>query len=150
MERTTLIYLEKNHQYLMLHRNKKENDLNEGFWIGIGGHIEEGETPEQAIVREVKEETGLNLKTFVKRGLIYFSNDDFKEEMYLFTSNDFEGDIIDCDEGDLHWVDINKVTSLPIWEGDKVFLQYLLDNEPYFELELIYSKKKLVSVNRVK
>ncbi len=150
MEKTTLIYLEKNNQYLMLHRNKKENDLNEGFWIGVGGHVESGETPDQTIVREVKEETGLDLLSFKKRGLIYFKNDDFEEEMYLYTSSDFKGDLISCNEGDLHWVDISKVMELPIWEGDKIFLKYLVDNEPYFELELIYKKKKLVTWNRVK
>ena len=150
MEKTTLIYLEKNNQYLMLHRNKKENDLNEGFWIGVGGHVESGETPEQTIVREVKEETGLDLLSFKKRGLIYFKNDDFEEEMYLYTSSDFKGDIISCNEGDLHWVDISKVMELPIWEGDKIFLKYLVDDEPYFELKLIYKKKKLVTWNRVK
>ena len=147
MEKTTLIYLEKNNQYLMLHRNKKENDLNEGFWIGVGGHVE---TPDLTIVREVKEETGLDLLSFKKRGLIYFKNDDFEEEMHLYTSSDFKGDIISCNEGDLHWVDISKIMELPIWEGDKIFLKYLVDNEPYFELELIYKKKKLVTWNRVK
>lgn len=147
---TTLIYIEKDNKYLMLYRNKKANDLNEGFWIGAGGHIEEGETPEECVAREVKEETGLILKEYVKRGVIYFSNDDFSEVMHLYTSSSFDGDIITCDEGDLHWVDKDKILSLNIWEGDKVFLDYLIKGEKYFELKLLYKDKKLVESVRIK
>lgn len=147
---TTLIYIEKDNKYLMLNRNKKENDLNEGFWIGVGGHIEKGETVEECAYREVKEETGLVLTNLDKRGTIYFQNDDFSEVMHLFTSSSFKGELIDCDEGELSWIDKKDVLSLHIWEGDRVFLEYLLNEEPYFEVKLIYKGKKLVSVERIK
>lgn len=147
---TTLIYIEKDNKYLMLNRNKKENDLNEGFWIGVGGHIEKGETVEECAYREVKEETGLVLTNLDKRGTIYFQNDDFSEVMHLFTSSSFKGELIDCDEGELSWIDKKDVLSLHIWEGDRVFLEYLLHDEPYFEVKLIYKGKKLVSVERIK
>lgn len=147
---TTLIYIEKDNKYLMLNRNKKENDLNEGFWIGVGGHIEKGETVEECAYREVKEETGLVLTNLDKRGTIYFQNDDFSEVMHLFTSSSFKGELIDCDEGELSWIDKKDVLSLHVWEGDRVFLEYLLNEEPYFEVKLIYKGKKLVSVERIK
>lgn len=146
MEKTVLCYIKKDNKYLMLYRNKKENDLNEGKYMGIGGHIEENETPKDAIIREVKEETGLTLLSLKERGHILFINDDYQEEMYVFTSSEFVGELIECNEGDLSWVDIDKVYDLPAWEGDKVFLAKLIKDEEYFNLELIYSKDKLIKV----
>lgn len=150
MDRTVLCYIEHNDRYLLIHRTKKKNDINEGKYFGVGGHIEEGETPEDALIREVKEEAGLALLSFKKHGIVYFEADGYKEEMHLFTSKDFSGELIECDEGDLLWVDIEEVTTLPCWEGDKIFLNYIANDEPYFELELVYNKDKLVSATRLK
>lgn len=150
MEETVLIYLEKNHQYLMLLRNKKEKDLNKNKYLGIGGHIEEGETFEESLIREVKEETGLSLRSSSLRGLITFINDDYVEIMHLYTSSDFDGEIIECNEGTLEWVDIDKINELPLWEGDKYFLDLLKKDEKYFELELKYSKDKFIAAKRTK
>lgn len=150
MEETVLIYLQRNNQYLMLFRNKKSNDLNKGKYLGIGGHIENNESQESAAIREVKEETGLNLLSSIKRGIITFTNDDYSEIMHLFTSQDFNGELIECDEGTLEWVDIDKITYLPIWDGDKYFLELLKNDEQYFELELKYSNDKLIDAKRIK
>lgn len=150
MKETVLIYIEKDHKYLMLYRNKKENDINKGKWIGVGGHIEKGETPLEAVYREVKEETGLTLLTATKRGLIHFKSDDFEEDMHLYTSNFFKGNLIECDEGELHWVDISDIDMLPTWEGDKVFLKLLAEGEKDFELSLIYKDDKLIDIIKKK
>lgn len=144
MERTVLCYIKKENQYLMLHRNKKKKDMNKDKWVGIGGHIEANETIEEALLREVKEETGLTLVSYKNRGYIKFVNDDYEEEMFLFSSNEFEGEIIDCLEGELSWIDESEIFSLNLWEGDKYFLKPLINNEKYFNLELIYSKNKLI------
>ena len=112
MDKTVLCYIENNEQYLMLFRNKKLNDINEGKWIGIGGHLEEKETKEEALLREVKEETNLTLKSFVYRGEILFATDDIKETMYLHTSNEYEGEIRECDEGELKWIPFTQIMSL--------------------------------------
>ena len=146
MDKTVMIYLEKNNQYLMLYRNKKKKDINKNKYIGVGGHVEKGETPDEAIVREVKEETGLDLLSFRKRGLVYFVLNGYEEEMYIYTSLDFKGELIECNEGDLLWVDKDKVMSLPIWEGDKYFLKYLLEEDKYFVMRLIYEDDKLIQV----
>ena len=150
MKRTVLIYIEKNHQYLMLYRNKKEHDLNALKWIGIGGHIEEGETPLEAIYREVKEETGLTLLNCQERGLVHFKYDDVEEDMYVYTSCSAKGNIIECDEGELHWVDIDKLSMLPMWEGDKVFLELLMNGVKGFEITLNYVNGKLIETIRHK
>lgn len=150
MEKTVLCYIEKDNQYLMIYRNKKKNDLNGNKWIGVGGHLEKDETPDDALLREVKEETNLDLISYQLRGLIYFQNDDFKEVMYLYTADKFVGEIKECNEGELHFIDKDKILDLNIWEGDKIFLEYLKNNEPYFELELIYGDKKLISSRRIK
>ena len=147
---TTLLYLEKDNQYLMLKRNKKPKDINEGFWIGVGGHVEKDETVEECLIRETKEETGLDLTGYVKRGIIYFQNDDFIEVMHLFTSSSFKGNIVDCDEGELHWIDKKNVFDLKLWEGDKIFLKLLMNNEPFFELKFVYKGKKLIKSVRMK
>ena len=111
-----------------------------------GGHVEKGESFTDAVIREVKEETGLDLLSVKERGYILFINDDYKEEMYVFTSDSFKGELIECNEGELFWIDIDKVYDLPAWEGDKVFLEKLLKDEKYFNLELIYAKDKLIKV----
>ena len=146
MDKTVMIYLKKNNQYLMLYRNKKKKDINKNKYIGVGGHVEKGETPDEAIVREVKEETGLDLLSFRKRGLVYFVLNGYEEEMYIYTSLDFKGELIECNEGELSWVDKEKVLSLPIWEGDKYFLKHLLKDDEYFEMRLIYEDDKLIQV----
>ena len=146
MEETVLCYLEKDNQYLMLLRNKKKNDLNHNKWIGVGGHIEKGETREEALKREIKEETGLILRSFNYRGDIIFLNDDYEEIMYLYTSNDFTGDIIDCDEGELRWIKKDEILNLDLWEGDRIFLPLLINTNDFIKLKLIYSKDKLIEV----
>ena len=130
MFQTTLCYLERDGKWLMLHRVKKENDLNEGKWVGIGGKFEEGESPEDCLIREIYEETGFKVRT---------------EYMHLFHSDDFTGDMHPCDEGEAEWVDINRVLDLNLWEGDRIFLKYLLDKEmPFFSLKLMYRGDDLV------
>lgn len=145
MEETVLCYIKKEHQYLMLLRNKKKNDLNNAKWIGVGGHIEIGEAKEEALLREVKEETGLILLSYQYHGKVIFKNNNYQEVMYLYTSDSFTGELIDCDEGELHWVDIDKVLSLNIWEGDKEFLKLLVNNEKDFILALTYHGDKLIN-----
>ena len=146
MIETVLCYIEDKHRYLMLLRNKKKEDINKGKYIGIGGYLEPGESKEVALLREVKEETGLTLLSYQYRGKILFVNDDFQEIMYLFTADKFKGELIPCDEGELKWIDIDEILKLPHWEGDEYFLKKLLDNSPYFEMSLIYSKDQLVEV----
>ena len=142
MTLTTLCYLIKDNKYLMLHRTKKEHDINSGKYIGVGGHIEEGESPVDCIKREVKEETGLTLGAVSYRGYITFVMGDETEHAILFTSEDFSGELIDnCNEGELSWVDIDRVSELNLWEGDRVFLRLLNDRQDFFSLKLIYDKQ---------
>lgn len=143
---TVLCYIEKEHQFLMLFRNKKKEDINKGKYIGIGGHIEPYETKEEALIREVKEETGLTLLSYQYRGKILFQSDELVEIMHLFTSNEFIGELIDCDEGELHWINIKDILNYPHWEGDEYFLKKLKNNEPYFEMSLIYKNDELVEI----
>ena len=143
---TVLCYIEKEHQFLMLFRNKKKEDINKGKYIGIGGHIEPYETKEEALMREVKEETGLTLLSYQYRGKILFLSDEFVEIMHLFTSNEFIGELIDCDEGELHWINIKDIFNYPHWEGDEYFLKKLKNDEPYFEMSLIYKNDELVEI----
>ena len=145
---TVQIYLEKDNKYLMLYRNKKKNDMNQGKWLGVGGHVEEGETPLEAVIRETKEETGLDLKSAEYRAIISFVNDDYVEIIYQYTSSDFTGEVIDCDEGELKWIDKSEVLSLPMWEGDKYFLDPLIKNEPFFEITIKYKNNKLILVDK--
>ena len=143
---TTLCYIERDNQYLMLHRVKKENDMNRDKWIGVGGHLEEGETPEECVVREVLEETGLTLLNQKHRGLLTFvSNEWGTEYIFLFTADKFEGNLKECDEGQLEWVDKDRIGELQLWEGDKVFLKLLAEREDYFSLKLCYEGDTLVS-----
>ena len=139
MKNTTVCYIEKDGKYLMLHRVKKENDINEGKWLGVGGHFEEGESPYDCAIREVFEETGLALAAARYRAVVTFASDAYEsEQMHLFTSDAFVGELCDCTEGELAWVDKSEVLSLPMWEGDAVFLRLLSEREDFFSLKLIY------------
>ena len=132
----------------MLHRIKKHEDVNAGKWIGIGGKLEEGETPDDCLLREVREETGLTLTAYRFCGEVHFLNDIYPNElMYLYTASGFEGEIVECNEGVLHWVDIDKVSSLPMWEGDKVFFDLMKKTDRPFKLTLNYSGDELLSHN---
>ncbi len=147
MRNTTLCHIEKDGKYLMLHRIKKENDLNRDKWVGIGGKFEDKESPEQCNLREVFEETGLTLKTQYYRGIVTFVSDKWETEyMHLFTSDSFSGEIKECDEGELCWVEKDRIPSLPIWIGDKIFLKLIADNAtPFFSLRLEYVGDELIS-----
>ncbi|MDY3014111.1 MAG: 8-oxo-dGTP diphosphatase [Evtepia sp.] len=145
MWNTTLCYIEQDGKYLMLHRVKKENDINHDKWIGIGGKFEEKESPEECLLREVKEETGLTLTEYAYRGLVTFVSDVWTTEyMHLFTATGFTGTMIPCDEGDLEWVPKDQVKDLPIWTGDKIFLDLLTQDIPFFSLKLAYEGDTLV------
>ena len=146
MKTTTLCYIENNDKYLMLHRIKKQNDMNEGKWIGVGGHVEAQETPEECLVREVKEETGFTLTSYKFRGLVTFINNECESELLcVFTAVGYPGELIECNEGELCWIDKNTVPELPAWEGDKVFLDLLLSGEErFFSIKLQYEGDKLV------
>ena len=136
---STLCYIEKDGRYLMLHRTAKEHDINKDKWIGVGGHFEKDESPEDCIVREVREETGYTLTSFRQRGIVTFvSGAGVTEYMFLFTADGFTGDPVPCDEGELEWVEKEKVTGLPIWEGDRIFLGLLSEDAPPFSLKLVY------------
>ncbi len=141
---TTLCYIEDEGKYLMLYRNKKKQDVNQGKWIGVGGHKEDGETIEECLLREVYEETGLKLLSYSLRGKLHFYIDDLYEVSYLYTSNNFLGTLIDCDEGKLEWISKEQVLQLKLWEGDYLFLEKLLNNDDYFEMELIYKNDRLI------
>ena len=136
---STLCYIEKDGKYLMLHRTVKKKDVNKDKWIGVGGHFELGESPEECVCREVLEETGYRLTSYRFRGLVTFlSGDGVTEYMSLFTADGFEGEEIACDEGELEWVPIEKIGELNLWEGDKIFLRLLADDAPFFSLKLVY------------
>ncbi len=144
MLNTTLCYIEKDNKYLMLHRVKKVNDLNHDKWVGIGGKFLENETPDECLLREVKEETGLTLTSYRLRGVITFLSDKWEGEyMYLYTATGYTGEMIECDEGNLEWVDIDKVCALPIWEGDKLFFEELRRDRGFFTMMLKYEGDNL-------
>ena len=144
MRLTTLCYIEKDEKYLMLHRTKKENDFNGGKWIGVGGKFEKDETPEECLLREVREETGLCLTNYALRGIITFISDEWETEyMYLYTADKWTGSPTDCDEGELAWVEKEKVTALPLWEGDRLFLELLNTEKRFFSMKLRYEGEKL-------
>ena len=129
----------------MLHRTKKENDINRDKYIGVGGHLEHGESPEDCIRREVEEETGLRGGSFRLRGLLTFVIDDIDELSFLYTGEGFSGELKDCDEGELVWIDREDVCSLPLWEGDRLFFRLLEEDRPFFSLKLVYVHDRLIS-----
>lgn len=142
---TTLCYLYGPQGVLMMHRTKKENDINKDKYIGVGGHIEQGESPDECVIREVKEETGLTLNSFRLRAVLTFVIDEIDEVTFLYTSDDFSGEMKTCEEGDLVWVEEEKIQDLPIWQGDKIFFKLLKERPDVFSLKLHYVHDELVS-----
>lgn len=145
---TTLCYIEKDEKYLMLHRVLKKNDINKDKWIGVGGHFEKGESPEDCLLREVKEETGLTLTSYRFRGLITFTfssqgRETDTEYMCLYTANGYEEELISCSEGNLEWVNKKDIFSLKLWEGDKIFFRLLQEERQFFSLKLVYQDDEL-------
>lgn len=139
MSLTTLCYIEEDGKYLMMHRVKKKNDINQEKWIGIGGHFEKDESPEECLLREAMEETGLRLTSYRFRGLVTFQSDRWVTEyMCLYTADAYEGTLTDCREGDLVWVPKDEVMDLNLWEGDKIFFRLLMEDAPFFSLKLRY------------
>ena len=135
----TLCYIEKGDSYLMLHRVSKKHDVNKDKWIGIGGHFEENESPEECLLREAKEETGLTLTSWKFRGIVTFISEGWNTEyMCLYTADGYEGEIIPCNEGVLEWIRKEDLLKLNLWEGDKIFLKLLQENAPFFSLKLAY------------
>lgn len=136
---STLCYIEKEDQYLMLHRILKKNDINKDKWIGVGGHFEDGESPEECVLREVKEETGYTLISYRYRGIVTFVfGDQETEYMSLFTADAFTGEQVECNEGILEWVNKKDIFHLNLWEGDKIFFRLLEEEIPFFSLKLVY------------
>lgn len=142
---TTLCYLEQNNRYLMLHRVKKKNDINREKWIGVGGHVEDEESPEDCLLREVAEETGLTLTRYRFRGIVTFVLRGVETSyMCLYTADRWQGTLTDsCPEGDLEWVEKKRIDRLPLWVGDKVFFRLLEEDAPFFSLKLIYEGDEL-------
>ena len=147
MKNTTLCYIEKDNKYLMIHRVKKVKDINKDKWVGVGGKFEERETPFDCVRREILEETGLTAGKLNYRGLVTFVSNEFGTEyMHLFHTGEFTGELTrDCNEGNLEWVDKDEIINLPLWEGDKIFLELLRKNVPFFSLKLVYEGQNLVS-----
>ena len=142
---TTLCYVEKDGKYLMMHRVKKEHDINKDKWVGIGGHFEVDESPEECLLREAWEETGLILDEYRLRGVITFQSDRWQTEyMFLYTATKLHGELHGCNEGTLEWIDKKAVYDLPIWEGDKIFFQFMEEERPFFSLKLRYEGDNLV------
>ena len=145
MKNTTLCYILRGDEVLMLHRTAKQNDENEGKWIGVGGKLEENESPDECLLREVREETGLNLTRWRYRGVVTFVSDRWEGEyMHLFTADGFEGKLTTCSEGELRWIPRGKIAGLPQWEGDRIFLSLLERDAPFFSLKLCYAGDRLV------
>ena len=146
MERmSTLCYIKRDGKYLMLHRTVKKNDVNKDKWIGVGGHFEYGESPEECLLREVKEETGYTLTSWKYRGIVTFVyGEDTVEYMSLYTADGFAGEPIECDEGELEWVDKTKISSLELWEGDKIFFRLLDMDREFFSLKLVYDRRDVL------
>jgi len=141
---SSLCYIERDGKYLMLHRVKKEVDANKDKWIGVGGRFEEGESPEDCVTREVMEETGLTLTDYAYRGIVTFVSDKWEGEfMHLFTATGFQGEIKECDEGVLEWISKEELMKLPMWEGDKIFLDLIANPSPFFSLKLMYNGERL-------
>lgn len=150
MIRSTLCYIRCNGQYLMLYRNKKKDDPNAGKWVGIGGKLEPGETPDECVLREVFEETGLKLTNIHYHGVIEFRNDEWPDEdMYLYSSDHSCLSDIDCNEGDAKWIPESEVMNLNLWEGDRYFLEPLLAGEPEIDMRLVYHGDRLEKVMKL-
>ena len=146
MKQTTLCYIEKDGKYLMIHRTAKKNDGNDGLWMGVGGHFEDRESPFDCVLRETTEETGLTLLKPKYRGIVTFVSDKYETEyMHLFTCTEFTGELSHCSEGELHWVEKERVGDLPAWEGDRIFLRLLEEREDFFSLKLTYEGNMLAS-----
>ena len=144
MKNTTLCYIERNGQYLLIHRTKKKNDGSYHKYMGVGGHFEENESPYDCVIREAKEETGLDLQNPQYRGIVTFSSTEYEsEQMHLFTCSDFTGELSLCDEGELVWVNKSELKSLPMWEGDYIFLDLLERDSEFFSLKLTYVGEKI-------
>lgn len=137
----TICYIDNGHSLLLLHRNKKPNDVHEGKWIGVGGKLEAGESPEECVIRESKEETGLTLHQPQLVGIIVFPEFTPGHDWYtyVFRARHFEGQVIDCNEGTLEWVPYDQVLSRPSWEGDHIFLSWILEQKPFFSAKFSYS-----------
>lgn len=145
MKMTTLCYLERDGRYLMLHRTKKVNDENRDKWIGVGGKFEDGESPEDCMRREIFEETGLTVTKFRYRGIVTFVSDRWEcEYMHLFTCTDWTGVQKECDEGELAWIDQRALYDLTLWQGDRIFLELIRTDTPFFSLKLTYQGEALV------
>ena len=147
MRNCSLCYIENDKgEYLMLHRVKKKNDVNHDKWIGVGGKFEDGESPEECVLRETLEETGLTLTDYRFRGIITFLSQGWETEyIHLFTATGYTGTLLECDEGDLEWVPKSEVENLPIWEGDKIFFRLIADpDSPIFSLKMSYQGDELV------
>ena len=141
---TTLCYLERDGRYLMMHRTKKKHDINKDKWVGVSGKFEDKESPEDCLLRETREETGLILTDYAFRGIVTFVTDRYETEfMHLYSAYDWEGSIGDCDEGELEWLDKDKVFDLNIWEGDKIFFWLMQHGAPFFSLKLVYTGDRL-------
>lgn len=151
MRNTTLCYIEEDGSYLMMLRNKKENDENRGKWIGVGGKFEEGESPEECLIRETREETGLTLTEYRLRGIVTFVSDEWGcEYMYLFTASAYEGKLQPdgaCNEGELRWIPKEKVMDLNMWEGDRAFFRLIFDDSPFFTMKLTYKGDELTDIS---
>ena len=146
MDETVLVYIFKDDEVLMLYRNKKKNDINEGKWIGVGGRKEPNETIDECAIRETKEETGLDVHSLSCCGEVLFVDENFKIMMYIYEITDFSGELIECDEGDLKWIPIKDIYNYPMWEGDKAFLPKVINHEPYFKMELHYKNNVLTDI----
>lgn len=147
MRNTTLCYIEHQGKYLMMLRNKKKIDASKNKWIGVGGKFEEGESPEECVLREVKEETGLTLLDYKLRGVVTFVSDIWESEyMYLFTASKFQGELTACDEGDLSWISKEEIFDLNLWEGDRAFLKLLFEDTEFFTMKLQYQGEKLMDI----
>ncbi len=146
MKLTTLCYITDRDRWLLLHRTKKKQDENAGKWIGVGGKFEAGESPEECLIREVREETGLELNSYKFRGIVTFISDEWDDQMmFLYTSNSFSGELTECNEGELQFVHEDKLSQLPMWEGDRIFFDLIKNDHPFFSLKLTYEGEKLTS-----
>jgi 8-oxo-dGTP diphosphatase len=144
MKLGTLCYVEKNNQYLMLHRVKKENDMHSNLWVGLGGKFEAGESPEECVIREVFEESGLTVKNPTLKGIMTFN--EFNNEdwyVFLFTADDFTGEVTKCDEGELVWIDKDKLDDLPMHGGDRFFLKWMQGDRGLFSVKFCYGERGL-------